>query len=86
MPIVVTFLVLSLFFGMTFPFAVLGLVGIAAIQAGLVGFSRDGYLAFGYARLTGNAARVLGGISIAVGLFFELGLVGFLIFGNALFP
>lgn len=85
-PIVVTLLVLSLFFGMAFPFVVLGLVGIAAIEAGIAGFSRDGYLAFGHARLTGNTARVLGGISIAVGLLFELGLVGFLIFGDSLFP
>lgn len=80
-PIVVTLLILSLFLGILFPFAVLGVVGIAAIQAGLPGFSRDGYLTFGHARLTGNAARILGGISIAAGLLFEFALIGFLVFG-----
>lgn len=80
-PIVVTLLALSLFLGMAFTLVVLGLVGIAAIQAGLPGFSRDGYSIFGHSRLTGNAGRILGGISIAVGLLFEFALAGFLIFG-----
>lgn len=48
-PIAVTLLALSLFLGMAFPFVVLGLVGIAAIQAGLPGFSSDGYPTFGHA-------------------------------------
>lgn len=83
--IVATLLIVSVPFGL-FPWAALGTVGLAAIQAGLQGFRSTGYGIVGHARLTGNSARILGGITIAIGVIWEIVLIGFLLYGFSLFP
>lgn len=86
-PIVVTLSVVSFVcFGWLFPFAVLMVVGLAAIQVGFHGFRSTGYSLFGDLRLTGKLAHILGGISIAIGILWEAMLIAFLIFGFSLVP